>query len=94
MSTFEWFLFFWFGMALIKWVILLWFLFVTIIKYEDTNQGFWSVSINMLFGGTLSGIAIVILWPIALYYEGFYYFSLPDEQAQEMLLRFLARNKE
>jgi hypothetical protein len=94
MTDLEWFLFFWFGMALIKWIIMIATSLVTLLNYEKEMPEAKQIIINVIVVVPLSCIVIGILWPVALYNERLGYFSFPDIRMQEIYLRFFERSNE
>ncbi|MEO5331085.1 MAG: hypothetical protein H7839_03615 [Magnetococcus sp. YQC-5] len=97
MSGIEWFLFFWIGMALVKWVIVLATFLDTIIEYERSKQS--KVSIVGLFfsfiaSGLLSIFAVLIFWPRDLFDNKTDYFLFPDKRMQCFLMDYLEKMNE
>ncbi len=81
MTTFEWFLLFWIGMAFIKWLIVIRTYFETVIKYEQLSVALTVVAI----GGVFVYIGFILFWPIMLFQDRFNYFTYPDKKSLKYL---------
>ena len=92
MSQFEWFLFFWIGMASVQCVIvlsmILYHLVTTLIKKRWTFKGgfFYVTSILMVLA------VVIVFWPVALYMKRLRYFRFPTKEDYEFAVKFLNRD--
>ncbi len=92
MNLFEYFLFFWLGMTLVKLVIAITTMLVAITEYR-IKHGFRIGFIGLLSGLITTSISfgsyIFVMWPFVLYNEGLTFFEFPDKIIKELSLERL-----
>ena len=94
MSIYNGFLFFWVGMAVIKWVIVLATVIETTVKYNEIKLNVSTAIVDLLLGTIISSVVILFLWPKYLYKEKWKYFVYPDRKIQHFLIKlFVVRKK-
>ena len=85
MTYFEWFLFIWLGMALIKIVIIFATMIDWIIKYGNPEQSVLILSRSFILGSSTLSVLLLLSWPYSLFIEGFGYFVFPNKNLQKIM---------
>ena len=92
MTTFEYILFFWLSMAIIKLTISLATILFAILEYRKTNNMDINI-IGLMFGlcisGLMLGIYVVVMWPSNLYNEKLGFFKFPDKNMEGLYIKFM-----
>ncbi|MBF0126823.1 MAG: hypothetical protein HQM02_06385 [Magnetococcales bacterium] len=91
----DFFLFFWIGMALIKWVILIFTFFDTVVAYENSKNSEISIDglwLGCMVSGLVTTVPALILWPLLLMEQKSKFFMFPDMNARVYLLRYLEKD--
>jgi hypothetical protein len=94
MEYFEWFLYVWFGFALIKITITTGTMVAAFLEYRRNND--LRLSLLGSFAGLIiltvvPGVVIVVAWPIFLYDQRFGFFKFPDNIMKNFYLVLLKR---
>ena len=91
MSVYEWMVFIWLGVALVKSTLTVFAALSVIFEYErkKVKLNIVSTILSALVMVLGAAVLIVIIWPFSLYLEKSDFFKLPKKEMNDFYLKYM-----